>query len=569
MAIFRWPDLPQKTPLSSHLRSYKSNTIPFVCATEMSKRKQSGRLMTRGRISCCLVVYKRIQQLFLPHEEAAVDRHGFPPVDGRTKRSAGAALFRPSDQVDRNDTLAVCWNMADRTKTQFNELFAGAMAHHAAGRLREAEAAYRAALDISPGHPIAAHNLGVVTAEQGKHLSAIGHFDDAIAAAPRYPSAYYNRAVALERIGRRREAIQNFSRACAIEPEHYGSHRALGFLWLAEGERGRALDHFARTYELRRGDDRTGIADNALSTATRGKLLHDASQFRFLSERRRDGLRFEALARAYAEVAKDVPEDVTSLSSSVLDRLGDNYNTSINVFSAPEMINGAVNKALNRDGLIQAFKADRTGTIVVDHLLTPQALACLRRYLLESTIWHDFSHIRGFVASYLEDGLACPLLLQVAHELRLIFPELLRNAPLTQAWAFKGLESGAAIDIHADDAAVSVNFWVTPTQANLTPGHGGLVICRVPPPRDWEVTDYASDRMRIVAFLEQHAGERLVVPYQENRAVLFDSHLFHYSDAPQFAQGYENHRISVTLLYGRRDRDRAGAAVQGDEGPRV
>jgi len=89
-----------------------------------------------------------------------------------------------------------------------------------------------------------------------------------------------------------------------IEPEHYDSHRALGFLWLAEGERGRALDHFARTYELRRGDDRTGIARKSLSAATRSKLLHDAAQFRFLSGRCRDGRRFEALARAYTEVAK-------------------------------------------------------------------------------------------------------------------------------------------------------------------------------------------------------------------------------------------------------------------------
>jgi len=456
--------------------------------------------------------------------------------------------------------------MADRTKTRFNELFEDAMAHHKAGRLREAEAAYGAALDISPGHAIAAHNLGVVAAAQGKHLSAIGHFDNAIAAEPRYASAHYNRAVALERLGRRREAIANFGRACAIEPEHYDSHRALGFLWLAEGERGRALDHFARTYELRRGDDRTGIADQSLSTATRGKLLHDAAQFQLLSERRRDGLRFAALARAYAEVAKDVSEGVTSLSSHQLDRLGNNYNTSINVFSAPEMINGAVNKQLNRDALTRQFKASRTGVVFFDHLLTPQALASLRRYLLESTIWHDFSHIRGFVASYLEDGLACPLLLQVVHELRVIFPELLGDAPLAQAWAFKGLESSAAIDIHADDAAVSVNFWVTPTQANLSPDHGGLVICRVPPPPQWKVKDYGDDRRRIVAFLERHAGERLIVPYRENRAVLFDSRLFHYSDALKFAQGYENHRINVTLLFGRHDGGQADSTVHCNEG---
>ena len=55
---------------------------------------------------------------------------------------------------------------------------------------------------------------------------------------------------------------------------------------------------------------------------------------------------------------------------------------------------------------------------MIDNLLTPPALLALRRYLLESTIWHDFGYIDRFVASYLEDGLACPLLLQIADELR-------------------------------------------------------------------------------------------------------------------------------------------------------
>ena len=42
-----------------------------------------------------------------------------------------------------------------------------------------------------------------------------------------------------------------------------------------------------------------------------------------------------------------------------------------------------------------------------------------------------------------------------------------------------------------------------------------------------------------------------MVPYRENRAVLFESRLFHRSDAPEFATGYENHRINLTLLFGR------------------
>jgi Tfp pilus assembly protein PilF len=436
----------------------------------------------------------------------------------------------------------------ERTSDQFNELVATAASHHRAGRLREAEAAYRAALEMSPRHAGVAHNLGVVIAAQGELLSAISHFDRALATEPRYASAHYNRGAALLALGRKREAIQSFSRACAIEPEHYDAHRALGFLWLEESKRGRALDHFARTYELRRGEDRTGIADKSLSTATRGKLFHDAEQFRFLSRRRRDGARFEAMARAYAEVAEDVPEEIASLSVHQLDRLGNSYNTSIEILSVPELPDGAVNRQLDCAGLMRQFRAG--GIAFFDQFLTPQALCRLRRYLLESTIWHDFSHIRGFVASYLEDGLASPLLLQIADELRSLLPELLGHLPLSQAWAFKALRSTAAIDVHADDGAASVNFWATPTEANLKPDRGGLVICPVPPPPEWRLKDYEADQAPIVSFLAQHNGAEFIIPYRENRAVLFDSRLFHYSDAPHFAAGYENHRINVTLLFG-------------------
>jgi hypothetical protein len=121
---------------------------------------------------------------------------------------------------------------------------------------------------------------------------------------------------------------------------------------------------------------------------------------------------------------------------------------------------------------------------------------------------------------------------------------------LSQAWAFKGLQAQAAVDVHADDAAVSVNFWVTPTEANLEPGHGGLVVCRAPPPDDWEIRDYDEDQERIVTFLEQNAADSLVVPYRQNRALLFRSRLFHHSDRPKFVSNYENHRINLTLLYG-------------------
>jgi Tfp pilus assembly protein PilF len=439
--------------------------------------------------------------------------------------------------------------LAKPTSAEFRSLLAGAAAHFQAGRWTEAESAYRGALALAPGDPVVTHNLGAAIAAQGRHRDALGCFDEALRADPGFGSAHYNRAVALYALGDAPEAIKSFARVATLEPEHHEAHRALGFLWLAQGQRGRALDHLARTYELRRGDDRTTIALKSLTTATRHKLEHDAEQFLHLSQQSRQRLRFELLARRYRAIADELSNDLTRLSETQIGALGEDYNAPIYVRAAPEIAGGAVNRRLDRAVLTAHFESQ--GAVAVDDLLTPQALDALRRFLLDSTIWHDFSHIDGFIASYLEDGLACPLVLQIADELRHAFPDILGPHPLTQAWAFKGLRPQSAVDVHADDAAVSINFWVTPTEANLDPESGGLVVSLTPPPAGWQIRDYDADQERIVTFLENNAGNRLVVPYRQNRAVLFRSRLFHHSDGPKFASGYENHRINLTLLYGR------------------
>lgn len=436
-----------------------------------------------------------------------------------------------------------------QSSDEFRALVTDAMSQFQAGRLAKAEQAYRSALTIVPADAAVTHNLGVAIAAQGRHGEAIACFDAALRADPGFVSAHYNRGVALMALGHTGEAGKALTRAAALEPQHYEAHRALGFLWLAQGERGRALDHFGRTYELRRGDDRTTIALRSLTTTTRDKLEHDAEQFAYLSRRSRERLRFERLARRYRTVAEQCSDQVMPLSDAQIGALGEDYNTAMHLRSAPELPGSAVNA--RADLAASASQFERRGAIFVDDLLTPQALDSLQRLLLESTIWHDFSHIGGFVASYLEDGLACPLLLQIAADLRRAFPDILGAHPLRQAWAFKGLRAHSAVAVHADDAAVSVNFWATPTEANLDPSRGGLVVCLTPPPAGWDIKDYEADQARIVTFLAQHADERLVVPYRQNRAVMFRSRLFHNSDSPEFAIGYENHRINLTLLYGQ------------------
>ena len=99
---------------------------------------------------------------------------------------------------------------------------------------------------------------------------------------------------------------------------------------------------------------------------------------------------------------------------------------------------------------------------------------------------------------------------------------------------------------------MNVNFWITPDDANLDPEHGGLVIWDVSAPLDWNFARYNGDEEAARAFLAREGAKSITVPYRANRAVIFDSDLFHETDKIRFKQGYENRRINVTMLYGRR-----------------
>ena len=132
-------------------------------------------------------------------------------------------------------------------------------------------------------------------------------------------------------------------------------------------------------------------------------------------------------------------------------------------------------------------------------------------------------------------------------------------------WAFKCDSRQKGVNIHADFAAVNVNFWITPDEANLDPMHGGLVIWDVAAPLDWDFSRYNNDEAAIRNFLAGKKAKSVTVPYRANRAVIFDSDLFHETDRIAFRDGYANRRINITMLYGRRRaHEGLAAATQAD-----
>jgi hypothetical protein len=97
-----------------------------------------------------------------------------------------------------------------------------------------------------------------------------------------------------------------------------------------------------------------------------------------------------------------------------------------------------------------------------------------------------------------------------------------------------------------------VNFWITEDEANLDDSCGGLKVWEHVAPKDWDFKAFNDQPGKIRDYLKTVGSEPTRYPYRANRAVMFDSDLFHATDQPRFREGYLNRRINITLLYGSR-----------------
>jgi superkiller protein 3 len=86
----------------------------------------------------------------------------------------------------------------------------------ARGRLNEAIAAYRRAIQIDPNLAVAHNNLGIVLARQGRLQEAADAYREAIRLDPNLANAYNNLAEVLQDLGQPQEADQAQAQASAI-----------------------------------------------------------------------------------------------------------------------------------------------------------------------------------------------------------------------------------------------------------------------------------------------------------------------------------------------------------------
>ena len=429
------------------------------------------------------------------------------------------------------------------------------------GALEEGEASLRRAIDLDPKLAAAHANLGNVLQDLHRVAEAEDAYREAIALDPAYAAAHANLGNALKRLGREDEAVTSLERALELKPENTIYRANLGMVHVARGDAAAALACFDRAAERRHGPS----LSPGMLTRQEGerpaipiasfKLQHDAEQIRRLCRDGRVDPSFGKVADTYEQVLAALPPDAPpdeaiALSDREWRRIAPTYNRSLLLPEATATAESAVNPDLDANEIERAYRESAPNLVVVDDFLTADALERLWRFCLDATVWYQVK--RGYLGAYLVDGFGTALALQIADELRARLPGIFGRHRLEQLWAYKYDSRLQGIATHADFAAVNVNFWITPDEANRDPASGGLVVHKAHAPTDWAFRSYNADSARMAQFLEEAGDEPVTVPYRRNRVVIFDSDLFHRTDDLDFRPGYENRRINVTMLFGNR-----------------
>ena len=290
------------------------------------------------------------------------------------------------------------------------------------------------------------------------------------------------------------------------------------------------------------------------------KLRHDLAQFLYLQKRQIFGNEYDAVIRNYRRVLDGMLENGGIDARAEIN--GQNYDLIRHVYNRlaylrpTNRVGQALSNKWNAADVERQYIRYRPGITVVDEFLSKEALDGVRRFCLESTVWFHNRYAYGRLGAFFQDGFNCPLLLQIAEELRERLPRVIsKKYALRQMWGFKNTQPlPADVTTHADFAAINVNFWITPEDANLDETSGGLVIYDVDAPIHWDFNSYNGSDL-VKPYLRRQNSKAVTIPYHQNRAIIFNSDLFHGTDAVSFKPEYENHRINVTMLYGDREDD--------------
>ena len=369
------------------------------------------------------------------------------------------------------------------------------------GRADEAIAAYRRALSLDSRLGEVHYNLGNALRAEGDLEGALECLTRAVELAPSMPEVHRNLGGMLRALGRSGEAAEVFRRALELNPGFVEMYASLGLSLVDEGRYDDALAAYDRGLHLSRAPGAAAsTSQETFRRTTSAKLRHDIEQMSYLMRHGLLSEDFEHTVAAYREALAELEPQfarhyMADIPRALAAKLAPTYNRLIHYRPAPALARPAINRTLDRAAVESDYYRNAPGITWIDNILDREALDALYRFCLDSTIWFKFNYENGYLAAVMGDGFFCPLLAQIAEELPKALPGIFRDHRLTQMWAFKYDEqTSGGVRMHADFAAVNVNFWITPDDANLSPESGGLTVWDKEAPLDWDFERFNNDQ---------------------------------------------------------------------------
>lgn len=485
------------------------------------------------------------------------------------------------------DSTPPAISAADDQTAEVERLRDAALNCESAGQWLDAADLYRRLGELQPEQPGWLKDLGFVLSEAEEWEAALAIYGQVIAQLPEDANAHYNSGRMLSELDRIAEAQAMLERAVELKADHSQALLYLGVLRHKAGDDNAAIACMQRAIDAD-PDFHFGFFNMAISQVALGdleaaatslqsctkilqqsqpvvlampphKFLHDLEQYEFLAEDGDEQMReiardwrllYEQQGLAEYEQGPEWLQGQVDLNETAPPGVQMAAYRTLRRHEEPRLAH-ALNPELDFDAIEEEFFSASIPAVAIDNILSTEALHAVQNFCQRNTFWHNIKP--GYLGAYLQDGFYTPLLFQLASELRQQLPRILGPHQWRNMWAYKHDRNHGGIAVHADSAAVNVNYWLTPDEANLLPEKGGLLVWDKAAPPDWNFRKLNADEGAINNFLEASGAEPVRFPFRENRALIFRSDLFHRTDEVKFKPGYTNRRLNLTMLYGDRE----------------
>ncbi|MBC7475611.1 MAG: tetratricopeptide repeat protein [Candidatus Sericytochromatia bacterium] len=362
-------------------------------------------------------------------------------------------------------------------------------------------------------------------------------------------------------------AIKSYLKAIVLDDKYDDAYRNIGLAYIDLGQHNKADEYFKTAYLLKYGSTYKSLSTDYLqydfsekskSIVTGShKLKHDIEQINHLLGQKLLPNYFNKVIENYKEILLEIStkssEFLVELTENQKKLIDSSYDRNLHLQDTEFLKPSAINQNNDFSKISDLYFDNKPSFIYFDDFLSIEALEKIQSFCLNSTIWHEYKRDRGYLASYMNNGFSTPLLYQIAEEIKNKLPNIFKNYDLMNMWAFKYDSQMSGVVAHADQAMINLNFWITTDLANKDKESGGMVIYDIEAPKEWDFEKYNSDTNLIHEFLKNNNANKIIIPYKQNRVVIFNSGLFHETDKYLFKEGYENRRINITMLFGKKE----------------